>query len=78
MTQKLTIDQMKEIGMPDWMIERISTCCVNCDLWDGQCNAGMFCKITVSTETSPSWGFEYHFSIGWWLTMQKMKKELSL
>lgn len=74
MTQTLNISQMKEKGFPDWMIERISNWCINCNLWDGQCNAGIICNVTIDKEKLGGFGdIEYHLSINYWMTMQMIR-----
>lgn len=79
MTQKLTISQMKEVGVPEWMIERISNWCVNCGLWkDGRCNAGMICNVTANREKTRYGDIEYHFSIAWWMAMQEIRGVLKI
>ena len=77
MTKTLNIEQMKQAGMPEWVIERITTRCTQgCSAWDKQCNAGMICHITLDREKSPPYGdFEYHFSINFWMGMKKIMME---
>lgn len=76
-TVKATVNELRQMGMPEWMIERIANHCTQgCSVWKGGCLADTFlCSVDLVDNDKAAAGKEmvFSYSIRFWLTIQKIK-----
>ena len=72
--QKVTEEEMRKMGLPEPIIEQITTHCVHCDHWKGECTKNtMICRQEVYRDDKDYPRIRTQTTIKFWMAVQKIR-----